>query len=635
VTTEDIKLRTETKTKEFYVTHGFTSPPSSGSSQNVPQPPYMFGSTQLEMFLDTSSDYYIIPSLKNRKQSGTYFLTIYSEEDFHLKSFNVSTSLENEACEKCKVGNKEIHLTNKQYYEKVEEVRERIQLEAQHLHLTTADLARIFPETSPGSGSESKISRTEFKRKLLQLGFSLSEFPDEDFIVLDADNNGFISKVEFLEFFSQKYEVSETGAGTSTGTSTSTDQMIEPPPDDLLYQAIDLAGQLSVHVNIAKGLRKASTWFTPSTSPAAAASAAASNSVSNSVSHSVAMDSTSAFGGTGGAGPKTRPSFQYSIEDAIKSRSEPLLKSLSYPPSRPSRYTTASKKLTTANPTAVTTPAATSAAPAPVAETGLGDSKLSLQATAAAGGAAGGGAGGGGGGDLNIDTSAFTLDDENTFQTPPKTYFSIRKSQKAMTTISRSTPLKHLSLHSQDDSSLPLANSLPKIHTDQLLVKTEVHRMQALSKWREKLQQQKQLQQRQQQQQLGSVGGSTSAAAGRGSGSGGGGGSTSVTNSSILINPHCFKKKSVDISPSYAVYKFLGVTWEGYQQLFPGVTAEDEPDLHSGNSVDFIIQKYAPPSSPSLLLSLPLSRILSLTHSSPPSLPHSSSSLLVALQNGI
>ena len=52
---------------------------SSTDEQNaspVQQPPYMFGSAQVEMLLDPSSDYYIVPSLKNRKQAGAYFVQV-------------------------------------------------------------------------------------------------------------------------------------------------------------------------------------------------------------------------------------------------------------------------------------------------------------------------------------------------------------------------------------------------------------------------------------------------------------------------------------------------------------------------------------------------------------------------------
>ena len=502
VTTKDIEDRTKNKNiKEFYVTNGYPTPPTTripSSTEKVPQPPYMFGSTQIEMFLDTSQEYFIIPSLKNRKQSGVYFITIYSVEEFHLKASNVSTILENEQKQKCHVGNKQIHLTNKQFYEKVEEVRERIQIEAKNLNLISNDLLRIFPENS---ASDSKISRTDFKRKLIQLGFSLAEFPDEDFIVLDEDNNGYISRDEFMEFFNVEYQIDLP------------DQKIEPPPDDLLFQAVDLAGQLSVNVNIAKGLRKASTWFTPTTT------------LPNG---NQEIPNLGGIGVMEATGPKTRPSFHYSLEDAIKSRSNPP-KFLSYPPSRSFR----SKKSTKTN----QTPAAPGVLATPV------NSKIPLSSPS----------------DLKIDTSLMmALGEMEQFQSP-RTYFSIRKNQKALTT-ERNTPSKLL--QSLDDTALP------KIHTDQMLGKIEVNRSQALSKWREKYKQQQQC------QQLNSDSNSVK----------------ELSRSSILINPHCFKKKSRDSYASYVVYKFLGVSLEQYQQMFPEVA--DVVDLGGGPSIDLMIRKY-------------------------------------------
>lgn len=42
------------------------------------QPPYMFGTTQVDFWLNESSttEYFIVPSVKNRKQAGTYFVHV-------------------------------------------------------------------------------------------------------------------------------------------------------------------------------------------------------------------------------------------------------------------------------------------------------------------------------------------------------------------------------------------------------------------------------------------------------------------------------------------------------------------------------------------------------------------------------
>lgn len=50
------------------------------SQAPVKQPPYMFGATQVDFWLEGSIDteYYIVPSVKNRKQAGTYFVHVCS-----------------------------------------------------------------------------------------------------------------------------------------------------------------------------------------------------------------------------------------------------------------------------------------------------------------------------------------------------------------------------------------------------------------------------------------------------------------------------------------------------------------------------------------------------------------------------
>jgi hypothetical protein len=49
----------------------------------VRQPPYMFGTTQVEVYLKLNSVYYIVPSLYNRKQRG-----VYSEVKYDIVSYS-------------------------------------------------------------------------------------------------------------------------------------------------------------------------------------------------------------------------------------------------------------------------------------------------------------------------------------------------------------------------------------------------------------------------------------------------------------------------------------------------------------------------------------------------------------------
>jgi hypothetical protein len=233
----------EQKTGDFkYVIYGgkkSLDQPADQPSAN--QPPYMFGSTQVEVYLDPTKEYYIVPSVKNRKQPGTYFISVYADQDFELIS-GAPTALERSPKE-CKVGSKVLHLSEAQFSEKVEEVRERLQSEAAKLGIGLQDMKRLFKKNE-------EIPRTTFKRRLVEFGFSLADFPDEDFIVLDEDNNGTINATEFLTFFGTVFEAAEVAPP-------------DPPPDDLVFQPIDIAGQLCVSVVGAKALRKAAAWFDP------------------------------------------------------------------------------------------------------------------------------------------------------------------------------------------------------------------------------------------------------------------------------------------------------------------------------------------------------------------------------------
>ena len=47
------------------------APPRPGPGPLVQQPPYMFGTTQVEVFLKVNTVYYIVPSLFKRKQAGS------------------------------------------------------------------------------------------------------------------------------------------------------------------------------------------------------------------------------------------------------------------------------------------------------------------------------------------------------------------------------------------------------------------------------------------------------------------------------------------------------------------------------------------------------------------------------------
>lgn len=61
--------------------------------ESTKQPPYMYGSTQVETMLTVGKEYYVVPSLRQRKQSGVYYLHVYSSAPFSIEG-GVSTSTE-------------------------------------------------------------------------------------------------------------------------------------------------------------------------------------------------------------------------------------------------------------------------------------------------------------------------------------------------------------------------------------------------------------------------------------------------------------------------------------------------------------------------------------------------------------
>ena len=187
------------------------------------------------------------------------------------------------------VGNKQLHLTTAQFYEKTEEVRDRLLMEAKRLGVGLPDMQRMFLH-------DKSIPRTAFKRRLVEMGFSLADFPDDDFVVLDENNDGSISKDEFIHFFRQGVEMNDP---------TNVLPPPAPPPDDLVFQPIDLAGVLTVIVNGAKGLRRGAAWFAPETK-------------ADTLGNSATVESSKTV--TTG-----RPKFFYDAEAAGASHDEPLV----------------------------------------------------------------------------------------------------------------------------------------------------------------------------------------------------------------------------------------------------------------------------------------------------------------------
>ena len=295
----------------------------------VKQPPYMFGTTQLEAMVETDEDYYIVPSIRNRKLAGVYFVQIFSDGEIILEKSGKETALAVEKdVKEMTVGNKKIHLTKAQFYEKTEAVREKLVGEMQRLKKTVADVSRIFYEQNDKGGqnkadqgtqgSGKGIPRTEFKRRLMELGFSLADFPDEDFIVLDENNDGGIDGAEFTAFLQDGLDLNEPGNNPTP---------VEEPVDDLVFQPTDLEGELRVKVSHANSLRKASSWFAPEMK--AGGSSTTADDKENSarlptISEEPDKDSKSTNSQSTSTGPTKRPKFTYDPNVANAFKAKPI-----------------------------------------------------------------------------------------------------------------------------------------------------------------------------------------------------------------------------------------------------------------------------------------------------------------------
>eukprot|EP01033_Poteriospumella_lacustris_P005213 gene5213-3723_t len=210
------------------------------------QPPYNFGATQVEVYLQPNEDYYIIPSLYKRNQPGDFFLTVYADCD-KLQLDGSAVVSETHRPMQVAEGKVTLKMSVAQFNEKKESLRDRIVSEAKRMNISFVQIRNLLL-----NNNQESLSRAVFKRRMMDAGFMLTDFPDDDFVVLDGDT-GQIKINEFLDFIAKgmSFEEGVTHLG--------------PPPakpvDDLLFKAIDLSGELRVHINSARGLRDASAWF--------------------------------------------------------------------------------------------------------------------------------------------------------------------------------------------------------------------------------------------------------------------------------------------------------------------------------------------------------------------------------------
>lgn len=216
--------------------------------EKAKQPPYNFGTTQVDAFLKVGVDYIIVPSLYKRNQPGTFYLNVFADApQFHLDGSVLVTDAQKPMMVGAKEENKvALKMSVGQYFDKKEQLRERIVAEAKRLNLSAAQLEVKFCDC------KDKLTLASFKRRMMDIGFMLTDFPDDDLVVLDADNDGTISHKEFIDFFREGVKFTEVEAIAPPP---------EPPVDDLLYKTVDLSGELTVGVAGARALRQATTWF--------------------------------------------------------------------------------------------------------------------------------------------------------------------------------------------------------------------------------------------------------------------------------------------------------------------------------------------------------------------------------------
>ena len=275
----------------------------------VLQAAYNYGSTQVECFLKTGQEYYIVPFLSKRGQAGAYNITVYADANFDLeggakvsgesslmvvgekvgeavaaafvdnsnstdkkpaphwnapqavlepasalqaqKVTSIDASVESKAVSEPSQA-KVLSVSKAQFYEKAEQIRARFISEAKRLNVTLAQIKGLFASDREINGDMKRATYAAFKRRLMDVGFSLTDLPDEDLVVLDIDNSGSISPAEFIEFFEK-------------GLSFEEDENMPPPPpppvDDLLFKAADLEGVLRVKVFEGRAMRQPAAWF--------------------------------------------------------------------------------------------------------------------------------------------------------------------------------------------------------------------------------------------------------------------------------------------------------------------------------------------------------------------------------------
>lgn len=117
--------------KDEFVPSGYRFHPSI-SKDLIKQAPYNFGTAQLELYLKVETDYYIVPSLYKRGQSGEFYVNVYGDcEEFILDGAAIVVS----AQKPMMIGDQAMKLSVSQFYEKKEQLRDKLVAEVKRLNI--------------------------------------------------------------------------------------------------------------------------------------------------------------------------------------------------------------------------------------------------------------------------------------------------------------------------------------------------------------------------------------------------------------------------------------------------------------------------------------------------------------------
>jgi hypothetical protein len=124
------------------------------------QPAYNFGTTQVEVSLKVNVEYLIVPSLHaQRQEPGVFYLDVHADCTVFILGAGEGTSPV---------------AAFDRTLERAELVRDRLTQEVVRLGLTAEGVTSLVGESTEG------LTKVALKRRLLDAGFNIVNFPDED-----------------------------------------------------------------------------------------------------------------------------------------------------------------------------------------------------------------------------------------------------------------------------------------------------------------------------------------------------------------------------------------------------------------------------------------------------------------------